>query len=150
MPKSEPAPNGALVGRSNSPERRSGGSLSASAGHGELNGDHMGLEPLAQAVHSVPLAPHEDRKARIQAGIHRYSAACGCELASLFMIGATVSFLAHVTFGVATWSPGGTLWRGSVWVLSSTVVGKLLGLTYARVRLRMLRSAQRSEFRNPG
>jgi hypothetical protein len=150
MPKSELALNGTLVGRSNSQECQSGGSRSASAGRGELADDQMRLEPLAPAVHSAPLAPDEDRKARIQAGIQRYSAACGCELASLFMIGATVLFLAYVTFGVANWSAGETLWRGSVWVLSLTVVGKLLGLTYARVRLHMLRSAQRREFRTPG
>ena len=92
----------------------------------------------------------QQRKARIQASIQRYSAACGCELASLFMIRATVSFLAYVTFRVSAWSAGGTLWRGSVWVLSLTVVGKLLGLTYARVRLHILRSTQRREFRATG
>jgi hypothetical protein len=101
----------------------------------------------APTAHSAPFGPYEDRKAEIQAGIQRYSSACGCEVASLFMIGATVVFLMPITFGQAGWPGGGALWRGIVWVLSVTVVGKLLGLTYARVRLQMLRSAQRREFR---
>ena len=81
--------------------------------------------------------------AQIQAAIQRYSSACGCELGSLFMLGATVAFLAHLRFGVDHWSTAGTWWRGCLWVLSWGVVGKLLGLSYARIRLHMLRSAQR-------
>lgn len=146
MPQSKPDLNGATVGRSNSRECRSGGSWPDSADRGELTSDHAGLEPLAPTAHSALLPPDDDRMARIQAGIQRYKSACGCELASLFMIGATVSFLAYVTFGAVAWPAGGTLWRGTAWVLSMTVVGKLLGLTYARVRLHKLRIAERREF----
>lgn len=62
------------------------------------------------------------------------------------MIGATVSFLAYVMFGAADWPASGTLWRGTIWVVSFAVLGKLLGLTYARVRLHMLRREERKEF----
>jgi hypothetical protein len=96
-------------------------------------------------MHSASLSHGEDRKAQIQADIQRYSSACGCELASLFMIGATVLFLTFIVFGPGNWTASGTLLRGCVWVFSVTIVGKLLGLTYARVRLHMLRSAQRRE-----
>ena len=94
---------------------------------------------------SALLAPDQARLARIQAGIQRYRSACGCELASLFMIGATISFLAYVVFGAADWPASGTLWRGTVWIVSFAVLGKLLGLTYARIRLHMLRAAERRE-----
>ena len=107
-------------------------------------------EPLitvAPTAQSAPVGHGEDRKAQIQAGINRYSSACGCELASLFMTGATVVFLTYIAFGPENWSTGGALWRGIVWGLSVTVVGKLVGLTYIRIRLQMLRLAQRREFR---
>ena len=84
-----------------------------------------------------------DRHAAIEAGIRRHSSACGCELGALFMIGAAVAFVAYVTLGATGWSPGQTAWRGAVWVLSLSTVGKLLGLAYARVRLQMLRSEKR-------
>jgi uncharacterized membrane protein len=87
----------------------------------------------------------EERQAQIQAGIRLYSAACGCELGSLFMIGTTVIFLTYLSFGPSSWSVGEAVRRGFVWVVSCAVVGKLLGLTYARVRLHMLRSALRRE-----
>lgn len=148
MPKSEPV-LAVSVGLANVQERPSGGSQAARTGRGEPTGEQLGLEPHAPAIVFDPLARDADRRARIQEGIRRYSAACGCELASLFMIGATVSFLAYVTFGFANWSTG-TLWRGVVLVLSVSVVGKLLGLAYARIRLHMLRRAQTQELRNLG
>lgn len=84
-----------------------------------------------------------DRHTAIEAGIRRYSSACGCELGALFMIGAAVVFAAYVALGATGWSRGETAWRGAVWILSLSTAGKLLGLAYARVRLQMLRSAQR-------
>lgn len=86
-----------------------------------------------------------DRHAAIEADIRRYSAACGCELGAVFLIGALAVFLAYVTVASTGWSRVETLWRGGIWVLSLSVAGKLLGLAYARARLEMLRSAQRRE-----
>jgi hypothetical protein len=97
------------------------------------------------AVSSGPRSPGADRKAQISADIQRFRSACGCELASLFMIAATVLFLTYIAYGPGKWSAGEALWRGMVWVVSVSVVGKLLGLAYARVRLQMLRSALRRE-----
>lgn len=94
---------------------------------------------------TILLSPSEERKTRIEAGIQHYRSACGCELASVFMIGATVLFLVYVAYGREEYAVGEALWRGVMWILPVTVVGKLLGLTYARVRLHMLRAALRRE-----
>jgi hypothetical protein len=61
------------------------------------------------------------------------------------MIGATILFLVYVAYGREEYAVGEALWRGVMWILPVTVVGKLLGLTYARVRLHMLRAALRRE-----
>lgn len=90
----------------------------------------------------------DGQKARILDAIRRQSNACGCEAASLFMLGALLSFLAYVMFGDVAWTAGEALRRGGAWVLSATLVGKLAGLGYARARLLMLRSTLRREFGN--
>lgn len=149
MTKSNTSLNVALVGNPNSQEQRSSGSHSVSTRPGVLNSDHIGIEPLAQLAYSAPLACGEDRRARIRADIRRYSASCGCEVGSLFMIAAMVSFLAYLAFGAAGWSTGSAVWRGVVWVISWAVAGKLLGLIYARIRLHLLLAAQRREFAIP-
>lgn len=87
------------------------------------------------------------RVARIREDIQRYDASCGCELGSLFAVGSLLGYAAHVAFGQGQW-PG---WRGAGWaalsVISLSVVGKLIGLTYARVRLVQLQAQLRSELR---
>lgn len=100
---------------------------------------------VAPTPHSAALTPN-DRRTQIQAAIQRYNSACGCEVGSVFMVGATIVFLTYITFGPGSWSAGGSVWRGILWVLSMTVVGKFLGLTYARLRLHVLRAEQRREF----
>lgn len=100
-------------------------------------------EDCAQRFTSVSVA--EYRKAQILERLKRYSSSCGCELASIFMLVAVVLFLIHIARGPAEYSLGEAAWRGFVRVLSATVLGKFLGLTYARVRLHMLRSALRKE-----
>jgi hypothetical protein len=77
--------------------------------------------------------------AAIEADIQRYSSACGCELGALFMVGGGVVFSAYATLATTDWSTAETFWRGGLCVLSLSILGKLLGLGYARVRLRMLR-----------
>lgn len=81
-----------------------------------------------------------ERVNRIRADIRRYEASCGCELGSVFAIVSLVGYTAHVVLGQGQW-PG---WRGvgwvAVWVISLSVVGKLIGLAYARVRLLRLQA----------
>lgn len=76
-----------------------------------------------------------ERVDRIRADIRRYEASCGCELGSVFAIVSLVGYTAHVVLGQGQW-PG---WHGAgwaaIWVISLSVVGKLIGLGYARVRL---------------
>jgi hypothetical protein len=99
------------------------------------------------AVLATPPVAREDRTAQIHADIQRHRSACGCELASVFMISTIVLFLTYIAFGPANWSAREAVWRGIVWVLSVSVVGKLLGLAYAGLRLHMLRAALRKELR---
>ena len=84
----------------------------------------------------------KDRETRRQVDILRYRSACGCELGSVFMI---ASFLMYVPLRPVNWSLTGSVFRGLVWVVSMSVFGKLVGLTYARVRLHMLRAEQAQE-----
>ena len=87
----------------------------------------------------------KDRETRRQVDILRYRSACGCELGSVFMIASTTAFLMYVTLRPVNWSLTGSVFRGLVWVVSMSVFGKLVGLTYARVRLHMLRAEQAQE-----
>ncbi len=91
-------------------------------------------------MQSLPTCCGEGRKAWIEAEITRYRSACGCELASMFMLVATIWFLLYVAMGSSGWSVGQTVRHGAVWIFSTALVGKLMGLAYARIRLRMLRS----------
>lgn len=88
-----------------------------------------------------------ERIERIRAGIRRYEASCGCELGSVFAIGSLLGYAAHVALGKGQW-PG---WRGAgwvaLWVISLSVVGKLIGLSYARTRLVRLRAQLERELR---
>lgn len=89
-----------------------------------------------------------ERVDRIRADIRRYEASCGCELGSVFAIGALLGYGAHFVLGLGQW-PG---WHGAgwaaVWVLSLSVVGKLIGLGYARVRLVRLREQLQRELQS--
>lgn len=145
-PEFESAVDEELVGRPGARGRDPDGSWSAPARGVETVAEPPGLVPRGLAPRHASLSPEDARKAWLQAGIRRQRAACGCELGSLFLIVATVAYLACVGFGVANWSAAGTLWRGIVFVLSSAVIGKLLGLAYAGVRLHQLRRALRREF----
>lgn len=83
---------------------------------------------------------HDVNVERIRAEMRRYEASCGCELGSVFAIASLLAYLAHQVLGQGTW-PGwdGTGWA-AVWVISLSVVGKLMGLGHARVRLGRLRA----------
>jgi hypothetical protein len=85
-------------------------------------------------------------RAAIEADIRRYSSACGCELGALLAAFGAISFSVYATLATTGWSTVETFWRGGIWVLSLSVLGKLLGLGYARVRLQMLRAEQRRAF----
>lgn len=87
----------------------------------------------------TPHNPDAERVALIRADMQHYRAACGCELGSVFTLIATVGFLGYALTGhAAGWSAAGTLGRGLLWVVSMSLVGKLLGLAYARLRLLQL------------
>ena len=78
---------------------------------------------------------------QIEADIHHYKSACGCEIGFAFMVGAMILFLVYVNFAAVSWSTRESVLRGFVWVVAMSVAGKLIGLGYAQVRLRMLRVA---------
>lgn len=78
---------------------------------------------------------------QIEADIRRYKSACGCELGFAFMVGAMVLFFIYINFAAVSWSTRGSVLRGFVWVVAISTAGKLIGLGYAQVRLRMLRAA---------
>ena len=60
---------------------------------------------------------------------------CGCEVGSVFALGALVGTVGHLMFRTGNsvgW--GSVAWVG-VWVVSLAALGKLIGLGYARIRL---------------
>lgn len=79
--------------------------------------------------------------ADLQREIAKYEAACGCEVGSVFMWCALATFVGAVAFTdtATSWSVTGTIIRGSAWVISWSVVGKLLGLAGAHLRAHRLR-----------
>jgi hypothetical protein len=72
----------------------------------------------------------------IRVQIRRYEASCGCELGLVFTIGSLLSYAGYVTLGPGRWSA----WAAAVVVISCSVIGKLIGLAYAHLRLIGLRS----------
>jgi hypothetical protein len=85
-----------------------------------------------------------DQRYRIHAEIARHRAACGCELGSAFALVAFLGFVMYVASGHGNdWSWWGTLARGLAWVVTVSVVGKVIGLAYAQVRLVRLRAELR-------
>jgi hypothetical protein len=81
-----------------------------------------------------------ERVEQIRADIQRHRVACGCELGSVFAAVAAVGFVAYLVTGRDDWSAWSALGRGVGWVVALSVVGKLLGLAYAQLRLIQLRS----------
>jgi hypothetical protein len=81
-----------------------------------------------------------ERVEQIRADIQRHRSACGCELGSVFAAIAIVGLVAFHASGKADWTGWSALGRGAVWVVVVSVVGKLLGLAYARLRVIQLRS----------
>jgi hypothetical protein len=70
--------------------------------------------------------------------IRRWRSACGCGTSAAFLISSLLGYLALVVCN-SPWIPHGFLRRfgvGLLSVLTATVAGKILGITYARIRLR--------------
>lgn len=65
---------------------------------------------------------------------------CGCEVGSVFALATLIAMLGHLVAGTGNPVGWGTAaWVGG-WVISSAVVGKLIGLGYARIRVVQLRA----------
>jgi hypothetical protein len=77
-----------------------------------------------------------ERVERTRAQIRRYEASCGCELGLVFTIGSLLTYAGYTTLGPGQWSA----WWAAVGVISLSVIGKLIGLAYAHLRLIGLRS----------
>ena len=71
--------------------------------------------------------------------IAEQQAACGCELGSIFTFAALALFSAHLAVNDTNWTAAGTLGRGVLWVVGWSLVGKLLGLAWAHLRVIQLR-----------
>lgn len=85
--------------------------------------------------------------AQLRKELARHEAACGCELGSVFAIAALAPFVGRLVMIDSSWSMVGTVGRAMVWVVGCSLVGKLLGLAWARVRVTQLRAELRAELR---
>ena len=101
--------------------------------------------PLIASVTAVDEAHHVEH---LRSEIARHEAACGCELGSLFTLAALVAFVGRLIVHDSDWSTVGTIGRGVLWVVGCSVVGKLLGLAWARVRVIHVRAQLRAELRS--
>jgi len=80
------------------------------------------------------------REERLHAEIRRYSGSCGCEVGSVFLLGALLGNVAYLTSGYGEWTGWGSVAWVGLWIMSLSAIGKLIGLGYARVRLLWLYS----------
>ncbi len=84
----------------------------------------------------------DDESQAWQAKIDRYQKMCGCELGSIFLFAALFLYLGYLVFrdheiGAIWWQDLGT---GFAIVTASAVLGKVIGLAYAHIRVnRILR-----------
>jgi len=98
---------------------------------------------LFSCLSSIKSSSRDTVAAELRSEIAKQEAACGCELGSIFTFAALALFLAHLAVSATNWSTAGTLGRGVLWVVGWSLVGKLLGLAWARLRLRQLREELR-------
>lgn len=84
----------------------------------------------------------------IRADIRRYEASCGCEVGSVFALGAVIGSGAYLVSGRGGWSWGSAGWVG-LSIISLSVIGKLIGLGYAQFRLARLRLQLHREIHGP-
>lgn len=85
-------------------------------------------------------ATRPERVAELRAQIAKHQSACGCELGSVFALASLIGLVAYLMAGDPGWSVAGTLCRGLAWVVGFSLVGKVLGLGYAQLRLVQLRA----------
>jgi hypothetical protein len=121
----------------------------------ELNGPaslHRLRAPLTRrTVRSIvvvdpDLAPHTT--ARIEAQLNRWYFACGCEQGSVAVL---LSLVASVLGGLLQGFDGPLAWwRILIYAAAAAFTGKLLGLGYARVRLRHLYRRLEARYRKGG
>jgi hypothetical protein len=102
---------------------------------------------LIPCVTTTPAADEARYVEHLRSEIARHEAACGCELGSVFTLAALVVFVGGLVVHDSDWSTVGTIGRGVLWVVGCSVVGKLLGLAWARLRLIRVRVQLRFELR---
>lgn len=78
--------------------------------------------------------------AELRREIAKQEGACGCELGSIFTFVALALFVFYLAVHDPDWSAAGAFGRGVLWVVGSSVVGKLLGLAWAHLRVTRLRA----------
>jgi len=98
---------------------------------------------LLSFMSSIKSSSRDTVAAELRSGIAKQEAACGCELGSIFTFVALALFIAHLAVNDTDWSTAGTLGRGVAWVVGWSLIGKLLGLAWARLRLIQLREELR-------
>ena len=72
--------------------------------------------------------------------IRNYKTECGCSLGAIFMISAIISFTGHTLF-LVDWSRLNLVkmgLSGLFFIMLAAAVGKLVGITIARVKLKLL------------
>jgi hypothetical protein len=82
-----------------------------------------------------------DRIDRLRAELRRQRASCGCEVGSAFAMVGLVVDVALLTSGYREWTGWGSAGWLALWVVGLSLLGKLIGLAYARIRIVQLRRA---------
>jgi len=90
---------------------------------------------IGELVAQLALEPAE--RADVQARMTRYNRECGCAMGGAFMVAALLAVLLYIAVTAAF--AIGVIGAGIAFVLISSLLGKVLGLTVASVRLELLR-----------
>ncbi len=80
------------------------------------------------------------KKEATQAKIHQLERSCGCEAGSILGLAALIGNIAFLALEDGRWAGWPTVASFGIWVVGAGVVGKLIGLGWARLRIVQLRT----------
>lgn len=95
---------------------------------------------MRQQMGNNPQNVSAERVERLRADIRRHEKACGCEAGSVMGLVALFSAIGYTVLGADSPLSWANALSVGGWVIASAVVGKLIGLGYARIRLSQLRA----------
>lgn len=98
-----------------------------------------GMSIIGPPVRNPAASDVDSVAAEFRREIARQDASCGCDIGAVFTLAALAVLVAHVIVADPGWSLTGAIARGAAWIVGCSLAGKVLGLTWARLRANRLR-----------